>query len=57
MRNKQKHINVPLANQFTVHTNATTKEKFSLKLGKHHRQRCFSQHFIVIKKFGALLLQ
>ncbi len=55
IRNKQKHINVTVANQFTVHKRATRK-KFFLKRVKH-QWRCFTHHFTVIKKCGALLLQ
>jgi hypothetical protein len=45
MRNKQKHINVTVANQFTVHKTSYCKENFfqqkSEKGGKTPKKRCF----------------
>jgi hypothetical protein len=55
MRNKQKHINVTVANQFTVHRTSYCKENFSFNKneGEKHRTAVFSpQHFTVIKKWG-----
>ena len=56
MRNKQKHINVTVANQFTVHRTSYCKENFSFNKseGEKHRIAVFSppQHFTVIKKYG-----
>jgi hypothetical protein len=43
MRNKQKHINVTVANQFTVHKTGYCKEIFvQQKGGKTPKQRCFT---------------
>ena len=46
MRNKQKHINVTVANQFTVHRTSYCKENFSFnksERGKNtEHQRCFT---------------
>jgi hypothetical protein len=53
MRNKQKHFNVTVANQFTVQRQATEKKIFLQKSEgeKHRTQTVFSpQHFTVIKK-------
>ena len=57
MRNKQKHINVTVANQFTVHKTSYWKENFSSKKKKSEREKHCSgvfhpQHFTVIKKYG-----
>jgi len=54
MRNKQKHFNVTVANQFTVHKTSYWKENFSSKSeGENTEQAVFSpQHFTVIKKWG-----
>jgi len=55
MRNKQKHINVTVANQFTVHKTSYCKENFSFNKneGEKHQKAVFSpQHFTVIKKYG-----
>jgi len=59
MRNKQKHINVTVANQFTVHRTSYCKENFSFNKneGEKHRKAVFSpQHFTVIKKWGPCCL-
>jgi hypothetical protein len=53
MRNKQKHINVTVANQFTVHKHAT--KKFFLKRVKHQQAVFYPHRFTVNKKRGALL--
>ena len=56
MRNKQKHINVTVANQFTVQETSYKKFFFNEIEGENiEHQTVFSQHFTVIKKFGALL--
>jgi hypothetical protein len=60
MRNKQKHINVTVANQFTVHKTGYCKEIFvqkkkKKKKGGKNTERSGvlpSQRFTVIKKQG-----
>jgi hypothetical protein len=57
MRNKQKHINVTVANQFTVHRTSYCKENFfSTKMkGKNTKSGVFPPTFHRYQKMGALL--
>ena len=56
-RNKQKHFNVTVANQFTVHRTSYCKENFSFNKSERGETPIASgvlpsQHFTVIKKYG-----